>query len=94
MKKWWKPWQGDIESIYVFFFLISIEYVWLLIENYLFYYNIFYIYFQLLAVVAVLRGMRLWLEEPRLYESGIYLPALPPNLLPDKLLHIFQVQFF
>ena len=31
-----------------------------------------------------------WLEEPRLYETGVYLPAFPPQCLPDKLMTIFQ----
>ncbi|XP_068201303.1 ectopic P granules protein 5 homolog [Palaemon carinicauda] len=40
--------------------------------------------------IKLLNAMQLWLDEARLYESGVYLPALPPHLLPQKLNQIFQ----
>lgn len=42
--------------------------------------------------VNLVRGMCGWLEETRLYEPGVYLPALPPHLLPHRLTSIFQVR--
>ncbi|ROT60954.1 putative ectopic P granules protein 5-like isoform X2 [Penaeus vannamei] len=41
---------------------------------------------QVAERVKLLRAMQSWLEESRLYDSGVYLPALPPNLLPKKLM--------
>ncbi|KAK7082716.1 hypothetical protein SK128_026803 [Halocaridina rubra] len=38
----------------------------------------------------LLNAMLLWLDERRLYEAGVYLPAFPPHLLPQKLMLIFQ----
>lgn len=40
--------------------------------------------------MKLLNAMQLWLDEACLYESGVYLPALPPHLLPQKLMQIFQ----
>ncbi|KAG0730100.1 Ectopic P granules protein 5 [Chionoecetes opilio] len=45
---------------------------------------------QLGGMVRLVRGMQAWLEEDRLYEPGVYLPALPPHLLPHHLVQIFQ----
>ncbi|XP_045603349.2 ectopic P granules protein 5 homolog isoform X1 [Procambarus clarkii] len=45
---------------------------------------------QIAESVKLLRGMQAWLDETRLYEPGVYLPALPPHLLPQKLMEIFQ----
>lgn len=45
---------------------------------------------QLGAMAQLVRGMQAWLEEERLYEPGVYLPALPPHLLPHYLVQIFQ----
>nr|XP_053655972.1 ectopic P granules protein 5 homolog isoform X2 [Cherax quadricarinatus] len=45
---------------------------------------------QLAETTKLLRGMQAWLDESRLYEPGVYLPALPPHLLPQKLMQIFQ----
>ncbi|KAK4327000.1 hypothetical protein Pmani_002518 [Petrolisthes manimaculis] len=43
--------------------------------------------------VSLVRGMCGWLEETRLYEPGVYLPALPPHLLPHRLTSIFQANW-
>ncbi|XP_011503160.1 PREDICTED: ectopic P granules protein 5 homolog [Ceratosolen solmsi marchali] len=36
------------------------------------------------------KTLSLWLEEPRLQESGLYLPALPPQYMSQKLIAILQ----
>ncbi|XP_043464914.1 ectopic P granules protein 5 homolog isoform X3 [Leptopilina heterotoma] len=36
------------------------------------------------------KTMTLWLEEPRLQESGLYLPALPPQYMSQKLMLLLQ----
>ncbi|XP_043289159.1 ectopic P granules protein 5 homolog isoform X2 [Venturia canescens] len=36
------------------------------------------------------KTLSLWLEEPRLQESGLYLPALPPQYMSQKLLMLMQ----
>ncbi|XP_069970328.1 ectopic P granules protein 5 homolog isoform X2 [Penaeus vannamei] len=48
---------------------------------------------QVAERVKLLRAMQSWLEESRLYDSGVYLPALPPNLLPKKLMQVFQANW-
>ncbi|XP_047502036.1 ectopic P granules protein 5 homolog [Penaeus chinensis] len=48
---------------------------------------------QISERVKLLRAMQSWLEESRLYDSGVYLPALPPNLLPKKLMQVFQANW-
>ncbi|XP_063611379.1 ectopic P granules protein 5 homolog [Penaeus indicus] len=48
---------------------------------------------QIAERVKLLRAMQSWLEESRLYDSGVYLPALPPNLLPKKLMQVFQANW-
>ncbi|XP_033214682.1 ectopic P granules protein 5 homolog isoform X2 [Belonocnema kinseyi] len=36
------------------------------------------------------KTLTLWLEEPRLQESGLYLPALPPQYMSQKLMLLLQ----
>lgn len=36
------------------------------------------------------KTLSLWLEEPRLQESGLYVPALPPQYMSQKLILILQ----
>lgn len=36
------------------------------------------------------KTLTLWLEEPRLQESGLYLPALPPQYMSQKLMLLIQ----
>lgn len=36
------------------------------------------------------KTLSLWLEEPRLQEAGLYLPALPPQYMSQKLILIMQ----
>lgn len=36
------------------------------------------------------KTLSLWLEEPRLQEPGLYLSALPPQYMPQKLLQLMQ----
>ncbi|XP_066590073.1 ectopic P granules protein 5 homolog isoform X2 [Prorops nasuta] len=36
------------------------------------------------------KTLSLWLEEPRLQESGLYLPALPPQYMSQKLILLVQ----
>ena len=45
------------------------------------------IFFQLFRYYKTLS---LWLEEPRLQESGLYLPALPPQYMSQKLVLLLQ----
>lgn len=36
------------------------------------------------------KTLSLWLEEPRLHEPGLYLPALPPQYMSQKLILLVQ----
>lgn len=36
------------------------------------------------------KTLNLWLEEPRLQESGLYIPALPPQYMTQKLIVLMQ----
>ncbi|XP_043670805.1 ectopic P granules protein 5 homolog isoform X1 [Vespula pensylvanica] len=36
------------------------------------------------------KTLNLWLEEPRLQESGLYIPALPPQYMSQKLIVLMQ----
>lgn len=36
------------------------------------------------------KTLSLWLEEPRLHEPGLYLPALPPQYMSQKLVLLVQ----
>ncbi|XP_076059738.1 ectopic P-granules autophagy protein 5 isoform X2 [Oratosquilla oratoria] len=42
------------------------------------------------ASVRLVHAMTFWLEEKKLYDSTLYIPALPPHFLATYLLHIFQ----
>ena len=43
-----------------------------------------------LDIAKLYKTMTLWLEEPRLQESGLYLPALPPQYMSQKLISLLQ----
>lgn len=36
------------------------------------------------------KTLSLWLEEPRLQEPGLYLPALPPQYMSQRLILLVQ----
>ncbi|CAD6215664.1 GSCOCG00000476001-RA-CDS [Cotesia congregata] len=39
------------------------------------------------------KTLSLWLEEPRLQETGLYLPALPPQYMSQKLIILMQAEY-
>ncbi|XP_063978440.1 ectopic P granules protein 5 homolog isoform X2 [Diachasmimorpha longicaudata] len=43
-----------------------------------------------LSAAKYYKTLSLWLEEPRLQESGLYLPALPPQYMSQKLILLIQ----
>ena len=42
------------------------------------------------CLVSFYQTVGFWLDEPRLHDPALYLPALPPQYQPDRLLHLFQ----
>ena len=44
----------------------------------------FFLFFRYFKTLSI------WLEETRLQESGLYLPALPPQYMSQKLILVLQ----
>ncbi|KAL3851894.1 hypothetical protein ACJMK2_015591, partial [Sinanodonta woodiana] len=43
-------------------------------------------------LARIFQTFQLWLDEPRLHDASLYLPALPPQYQSDRLLQVFQNQ--
>ena len=41
-------------------------------------------------ILRFYKTLSLWLEEPRLQEPGLYLPALPPQYMSQRLILLIQ----
>lgn len=42
------------------------------------------------SLVRFYQTLAFWLDEPRLHDPNLYLPALPPQYEPGRLLTLFQ----
>jgi hypothetical protein len=40
--------------------------------------------------VRFYQSLLFWLDEPRLHDANLYLPSLPSQYEPDRLLAVFQ----